>query len=289
MNTTTANIEIEVSNARIVTADVQVLDDGTCKLTIETEVEATTKMTAEAEKEVTKQENKMTDENDIFELVEASELSLNDEFMQYEPKTDEQKELKTLLTYAIQKGLKDFYCPRLDPSLDKYERICYKFGEMPAVKKEYSWWYEHALLFCPRRGSRLGYKTERVAFLGVMIKRLVASGRTVPNAWYAVCNDSRELGHYINSENAIVQDNEDDIEYWEFEETGSREICKFFDLGNTCKYVSDDKDDFFFWLAGGCSNYCSFGNPLASFNKLFHNDDWYVGRGYSVGWVVLEK
>ena len=55
----------------------------------------------------------------------------------------------------------------------------------------------------PERASRLGIKTEYIAFLGVLIKKLVDSGWKVDDAWDAVCNDSKKLGHYWNSENAM--------------------------------------------------------------------------------------
>ena len=274
--TTTTIESIKVSNAPIVKDDVQVLGDGSCKLTIETEVEAATKMTAEAEKEVTKQKNKTNDEKDIFEVVEASSLRMWDKFMKYKPKTDKQKKLKILLTDAIKTGLNDFYRPRLDPSFDKNGEICYKFGEMPAIGKSFNWWNRKAEKYCPERGSRLGTKTEYVAFLGVLIKRLVADGWTVQDAWSAVCDDSKELGYYLNSKNAEL----------DFEATGSREICGFFDLANTYKILADDEEDGGFWLASGgyCNNSGDY--PLADFEHHYNRDN---DNNYCVGWLVLEK
>ena len=213
---------------------------------------------------------------DIFELVEASTLSMQDEFMKHEPKTAEEKEFKQLLTDAIKKGLKDFYRPRFDPSLDENGEICYKPSEKPAVGRSYNWWEKKAKEFCRERGSRLGSKTEYVAFLGVLLKRLIADGWTVADAWSAVCNDSKKLGHYWNSENAKGH----------FEATGSREICKFFDLANTCKILADDKKDGAFWLAG-CSYYGDSDNyPLADLVlQCIRSCDITGG----VGWLVLEK
>ena len=70
---------------------------------------------------------------------------------------------------------------------------------------------------------------------------LVAKGWTCCEAWDAICNDSKNLGHYRNSHNAKHQ----------FEDTGSREICGFFDLANTYKILAEDKEAGGFWLAGG--------------------------------------
>ena len=213
---------------------------------------------------------------DIFELVEASTLSLQDEFMKHEPKTAEGKEFKQLLTDAIKKGLKDFYRPRLDPSFDENGEISYKPGEKPAVGRSYNWWEKKAKEFCRERGSRLGTITEYVAFLGVLLKRLVASGWKVQDAWSAVCNDSKELGHYWNSKNAK----------YDFDPTGSREICRFFDLANTFKILAEDEETGGFWLAGGGYNEDGIDCPLAG---LVHFDNRNSDYDYSVGWLVLEK
>ena len=277
MSKAAANIEIKVSDARIVSAEL--LDDGTCRLTIETEVKKVTEVKTATEVDETKQNSKAAVNKEFFELVEASTLSLQDEFMKYEPKTDEEKWFKQLLTDSIKKGLKDFYRPRLDPSFDENGEICYKCykpGEKPTVGRSYIWWEKKAKAFCRERGSRLGTKTEYVAFLGVLLKRLVASGWKVQDAWNAVCNDSKELGHYWNSVNAKGH----------FEATGSRESCKFFDLANTCKILADDRKDGTFWLAvssyyGNSDNY----PPADLVRKCIRSCDITGG----VGWLVLEK
>ena len=261
MGKTTANIEIKVSNARITNAEV--LENGTCMLTVETEID---------------QRSELTKDDDIFVLIEASKLSLKDGFMQYKPKTDEQKEFKKLLTEAIQRGVKDFYRPKLDPSFvnSKYHDICYSAGNKPAVGKSYNWWNKKAKAFCPERNSRLGTKIEYIVFLGVLIKRLVDEGWKVADAWNAVCNDSKDLGHYCNSENSKH----------EFEDTGSREICGFFDLANTYKILAKDEEAGGFWLAGGDFDLFSYFYPLADLSLSdSQNGDSY----YGVGWLVLEK
>ena len=184
-------------------------------------------------------------QDDTFVLVEASKLSLKDEFMKHKPKTDAERKFKELLTKAIQTGIKDFYRPRMDPSFSEDGGICYKAGLKPAVGKSYNWWNKVAVEFYPERHSRLGTRLEYVAFLGVLIKKLVDSGWTVENSWNAVCNDSRQLGHYWNSKNAKH----------DLEPTGSREICGFFDLANTYKILARDEEAGGFWLAGGdCNN-----------------------------------
>ena len=277
---TTTEIEINISGAKITNA--MVMPDGTCKLTSEMANAGT--MVTEVK------------DDDEFILVEASKLSLNDEFMQYEPETDKEREFKLLLAKAIKSGLKDFKRPKCDPSFNDegviiYEYgqdpesdpsfndegvICYEYGQDPARGKSYNWWNQVAKKFKPEYNSRLGTKTEYVAFIGVLIKQLVEMGWSIKKAWDAVCNDSKELGHYCNSKHARYQD---------YESTGCREICGFYDLANFCKILADDERSLGFWRASGgyWNNSCCF--PLASLNYRIDPDSDYHD---CVGWLVLD-
>lgn len=213
----------------------------------------------------------------MFVLVEASRLSLKDKFMQYEPTSDNQRKFKKLLTKAIKSGLSDFWHSKLDPSFNEERNgLVFEAGKMPAVGKSYNWWEEKARQYLPERGSRLGTKTEYVAFLGVLIKNLIASGWPISKAWKAVCNDSGELGHYWNSENARH----------DFEPTGSRENSDFCDLANTCKILAWDAETGGFWLAGGNYFYYDDYSPLAD---LGHRTFLGNASNNSVGWLVLSK
>lgn len=262
---TTTEIEVQVSGAMITGAEVR--SDGTCKLTIEivlheNKVEATT--------EVTTKKVKVSD--DVLKLVEASKLSLDDKFMQYEPEegTNEAR-FKESLTKVIQSGVSDFWRPNLDPSFDETGKsICYVKGKRPAVGKSRNWWKKVA----KKVGLQEGTEKQYVAFLGCLIKKLVEEGWNVEKAWDAICNDSKDLGHYLDSRNAK----------YDFEMTGSREICEFYDLGNTCKILAEDEEAGGFWIAGG-GYYCS-GDfyPLAD---LDHCNFVNCGNSYCVGWLVL--
>ena len=268
MSKTAKEIEIKISGGRITNSVV--LEDGTCKLTVEM-MESKVPVAAVMAQEKTVVENLQ----DAFVLVEASKLSLRDEFMKHKPKTEREERFKKQLTDAIKKGIKDFWRPKYDPSFNEEQTgICHVEGKRPAVGKSYNWWNKVAKAFCPERHSRLGTKSEYVAFLGVLIKKLVESGWEVEDAWRAVCCDSRELGHYWNSPNVKNA----------FEDTGSREICGFFDLANTCKILAEDEEAGGFWLAGGYyrddSCYC----PLAALVHLNYLDN---GSNYGVGWLVL--
>lgn len=256
---TTAEMKIEVSNARI--SNATIMPDGTCKLELEVKM-------------ATQEQNNNENVNDVCILVEASKLSLKDAFMSHKPKTKAEKKFKDTLTEVIKNGIEDFYRPAIDPSFADKEKmkIHYMAGEKPAVGKSYNWWKETV------KDSKwcFGTKAQYVAFLGVLIKMLVAKGWTCCEAWDAVCNDSKNLGHYRNSDNAKRQ----------FEDTGSREICGFFDLANTYKILAEDEEAGGLWLAGG--NFSGNGNsiPLAHLELC---DFYYYGRNCSVAWLVLKK
>ena len=244
------------------------IGNGTYRFVIETEV-------PDKEQEVT------TDvQSDVFVLVEASKLSLDDEFMNHKPTTESEEIFKEMIKTVIQKGIKDFYRPKYDPSFNEERTgVTFKAGEMPARGKYYNWWENEAKKFMPARQSRLGTKLEYVAFLGVLIKKLVEDEKwSVAKAWNAVCNNSKELGHYWNSENAKH----------DFEDTGMREICGFFDLANIFKLLAEDEDDYIgdFWVAGGYYSRDSSDFPLANIERYGNRN---FGNLNFVGWFVLSK
>ena len=198
---------------------------------------------------------------------------MDDDFMKYQPQTEMEVKTKDLIAEAIVFKVKNYYRSVMDPSFT-INGIDYIAGVMPAVGKSYNWWKEMAEKYAPYRKSRLCTRREYGAFLGVLIKMLVAEGKSVEWAWNAVCNDSKELGHYWNSENAKH----------EFEPTGSRCICGFYDLANTCKILAEDEEVGGFWLAGGACNDGSSCEPLAVlYHHTVRNNDYY----HSVGWLVL--
>ena len=207
-------------------------------------------------------------------LIEASKLSLNDDFMSYEPRTEEEKEFKTILVEAIKNGIEDFYRPVMDPSFSDNEKtkIHYMAAEEPAVGKSFNWWAE----IVKDTEWEIGSKYEYIVFLGVLIKMLVAKGWTVGEAWNAICNDSKKLGHYWNSDNAKHQ----------FEDTGLREICGFFDLANTYKILAEDEAVGGLWLAGGGCYDDGDGNPLAGLGLCNIYDCYHVD---GVAWLVCKK
>lgn len=265
MNKATTEFEIKISSGRITNVNA-VLENGICKLTIET-------VTQNEPVAATVAAN--TYLTDDFAFVEASRLSLEDEFMKYNPRTEREKKFKKELTEVIKSGVKDFWRPKYDPSFNEEGTgICYEEGKKPAVGKSYNWWEKTAEAFCHEWQSHLGTKSEYVAFLGVLIKELVKSGWKVEKAWSTVCCDSKELGHYWDSKNAKHA----------FENTGSREVCGFFDNANTYKILAYDEEAGGFWLGGGGYYVNSFCYPLAD---LVRSDDRDDNLCNGVGWLVL--
>ena len=242
--------------------------DGSCEFTVESEEPA--KVEVEEVSKPKRLEN-------TYIRIEASKISLDDEFMQHNPKTKSEEELKELIRKVITSKVKDFWRPRLDPSFSEDEaRICYVAGDVPAVGKSYIWWRRIAKKYNTKCRSRLGTRLEYVAFLGVLIKALISEGWDVADAWDAVCNNSTKLGHYWNSENAKNG----------LELTGSREICGFFDLGNTYKLLAMDENIEGFWLASGCYGYNCDEYPISNLSpNCYQNYDF----DSSVGWLVFEN
>lgn len=214
----------------------------------------------------------------IFLKVPASELRLDDDFMKHRPKTEKERDFKKMVEEAIKSGLKDFYRPKYDPSFSEDgTSICYEPGKKPAVGKSYNWWAKTAKEFKPEQGSRLGTKTEYIAFLAVLIKELVASGKSIEWAWNAVCNDSDELGYYWDFKDSK----------YDFELTGSREVCGWHDLANTDKILAEDEDTGRLWFASGFFSVSSFCSPLANLEYQYYGRE--NSNFLSCGWLVFDN
>lgn len=212
---------------------------------------------------------------DDFILVDVENLSMDDEFMKYEPQTPKEIETKELISRIILSGLKNFYRPKCDPSFtdENEEDICFTPGKMPAVGKTYKWWSEVAIRYCPELKSHLGTLVHYFAFLGVLIKKLVEDGKSVEWAWNAVCNDSKELGHYANPENPKFSP----------EPTGSKGSCGFCDLSNSSKILCNLYQTGYWHVNVGFA-YLSITNPLSCFDYNLQIDKVF---DYGVGWIIL--
>ena len=208
----------------------------------------------------------------LFPVVPASQLSLNEDFLNYEPESYEQQILKDGIEGAIKDGVKDFRRPIIDPSINEKGEIFFEFGNKPAVGKSILWWEKDAKKYKPSKHSRLGTLNEYYAFLGFLIKELIGNGLEKPEAWLAVCDDSRNLGHFCDSKNAND----------EFELTGNRKVGKWYDLGNTYKIFGNSKTGFLLESSSFESEY-----PIADVQPNFRHLN--TPRYGGVGWIVLDK
>lgn len=219
-------------------------------------------------------EPEIFDVEDSFVLIDAKSLSYDDDFMKWEPTLYKERLAKELVNRAIWSKVKNFYCSIYSPSFDEIGAIQFKPDQYPAVGKSYNEWKEMAKKYRPEFHSRIGSRAEYGAFLGVLIKKLVEKGMSVEDAWKSVCIDSKDLGHYSDSEGAMRS----------IERTGSRCVCGFFDLSNVCKILSDDTGNKGFAVAGGNHNLSGFAQPLAFVEHRHDCDSQYSD---AVGWVIL--
>lgn len=187
------------------------------------------------------------------------------EWLDHEPTSDRQKETLMLYKEAKAKGrLHAFTCMRVDPSiLDG--KLVYQKGLPPATGLSQRKWSKILKEYCPSRNSRQMTRTEFACRNLFLIQELYESRKyTVDEAWQAVCDDSRNIGHYYNSDTK-----------GHFEPTGSREVCDFCDLANTWKFIAEDpwEEVGGFWAAGG--NFITIGNnfPVADLYHKFYVDD----------------
>ena len=174
--------------------------------------------------------------------------------------------------------LEPFYKPIYDPSEDG-NIVAYQKGNKPAVGHSYNWWVKTAseMPAVDGRHWHLATEYQYYAFLVWLINQLVKGGKSVDVAIKMVVLDSKELGHYYDSENSTEGE--------DFEDTGSRCVCGVYDLANAYKILScSNKEAGGFWLGGGY--YYGDGNldPLANLDRRTNVD---LGSNGSVGLLVL--
>lgn len=202
--------------------------------------------------------------------VEGSDSQIYFDMLKYAPASETEKEFLEFLKEAVDAGVKTFKVPVCDPSIDENGSLQFVAGCKPAVGYSYNELKEIAI----KNGVQLGSKKQYVIFLATIIHRLVEEGWSKADAFFAVCTDSTQLGHYWNSEKARH----------DFEVTGSRKIAGKCDLANTYKILRNDEKASVFWVASG--DYGNFGNfyPLAD---LCLSNDCDNRCNYGVGWFVL--
>lgn len=172
------------------------------------------------------------------------------EWLKHYPTTKNQKMHLDLYLNAKKKGtLHPFTCMRIDPSIED-GKLVYQRGLQPATKLSLSKWKELIKNYAPSRNSRQMTLTEYACRNLFLIQQLVEAGYERKDAWAGICDKSVSFGHYCDSTKHVRQ----------FEPTGSRGVCDFYDLGNTLKFLTPDepceKGDSI-WVASGC--YLDFG------------------------------
>ena len=202
--------------------------------------------------------------------VEGSDSQIYFDMLKYAPASETEKKFLEFLKEAVDAGVKTFKVPVCDPSIDENGSLQFVAGCKPAVGYSYNELKELAI----KNGVQLGSKDQYVLFLATIIHRLVEEGWSKADAFFAVCTDSTQLGHYWNSEKARH----------DFDVTGSRKIAGKCDLANTYKILKNDEKAGGFWVAGGVYNDNGSNDPLADLNLNNDYDFRYIG---SVGWFVL--
>ena len=205
-----------------------------------------------------------------FPIVKASELSLKDEFLQYEPETERQKVFMERLIQVIKSGISDFRAQKIAPSFDEKGNITYKYGNAVATKQSPKWWYDKAKEFMPEKNSKLGTTDERIAFLGILLKELISGEKklAVDEAWKAICDDNTIFMDCIDTENGIVT-------------TGNCEMGEWCDLIIACTITVEQEEELNFSLVGG--SYLD-KSPLADvYSEVPYDKQLYT----CTGWIVL--
>ena len=202
--------------------------------------------------------------------VEGSDSQIYFDMLKYAPASETEKEFLEFLKEAVDAGVKTFKVPVCDPSIDENGSLQFVAGCKPAVGYSYNELKEIAI----KNGVQLGSKNQYVIFLATIIHRLVEEGWSKADAFFAVCTDSTQLGHYWNSEKARH----------DFEVTGLRKIAGKCDLANTYKILKNDEKAGGFWFAGGGYYGDGGDDPLAYLNLCCNYDNH---CNLSVGWFVL--
>lgn len=209
-------------------------------------------------------------------MVNPMEAGFYDKVLNFESENNDIQKFVEAVREVQEVGVAPFYKPAMDPSLEG-DKVVYAKGKKPAVGHSYNWWVKavNAMPAVENRKWEICSEYQRYVFLNFLINRAVENGWYVKKAIEAVVLNSKELGHYRNSEGAKGY----------FEPTGSREIFGFYDLVNTCKMVSCTYGEGF-WIAGGNCNSNSDIYPLADLGHCNYVDNNY---DFIVAELVLKK
>lgn len=209
--------------------------------------------------------------------IDPQEPGFFDEVLNFKSTNEDINTFIEAVAEVKEASLEAFYRVMYDPTGD--HMVVFQKGKRPAVGHSYNWWVETASKMSPVEGRQWHIATEYqyYAFLVWLINQLVKIGKSVEEALHQVVLDSKELGHYYDSENSTKGE--------DFEFTGSRCVCGLYDLANTFKILQcSNSEARGFWLGGGLYGNGSDYFPLAYLDHYSNVDN---DRNHSVGMLVL--
>lgn len=223
-----------------------------------------------------KRELEITSLNDQrLMIIDPTKKGFFDEVLNYPYKRNERiLDFIELVKKVQEAGIEPFYAAKMDPSI-RNNMVVFTEGNYPAVGYSDDEWKKMAkkMPAVEDRNWYMGSHYQYYASLVQLINELIKTGYDSRKAMEKVVVDSKDLGHFHNSEGAKHN----------FEKTGSRVVCGRYDLANTCKIVSRTNEEGTL-IVGGCFVDYSFDNPLA---HITHGEFLRVWKNYSLGWLVL--
>ena len=222
-----------------------------------------------------KSEIKSLDDKRLINI-DPSSKGFFDTVLDFNTDNKEIRNFKKAVEDVKKAELTPFWRPVMDPAKERFD-VVYKEGNDPATGYSFNQWRQIASEMPAVEGKtwKVGTVYQYNAFLVWLINQLVESyGWSSKKAIEAVVLDSKELGHYYNSKNAMH----------DFEATGIRECCGVYDLANTIKIIASNTEADAFWFAGGCYDEFSYKSPL---NFRVHRYIVSFKSDASVGWLVL--
>lgn len=207
--------------------------------------------------------------------IDPTEKGFFDNVLCYETQSDSINDFIEAVCEVKEEKLSTFWIPIYDVSLCN-DDVLFEKGYYAAVGHSFSFWKEKLkrMYTVSEKHWEIGSEYQYYAFLVWLINMLVKTGWKIDNAIKAVVIDSKELGHYRNSDGALNA----------FEKTGARGHCGIYDLGNTNKLLKCTNKYNAFWLAGGNCRRESKICPLANLEYKTCNN---IDNIHGVAWFVL--
>ena len=212
--------------------------------------------------------NNVINENNFF-LVEASKLSFEDTFMNYEPRDEFERNLKRDLRYVITSKMEDFYCSRNSPILSDSDSEIIAFGNFDGeYHKTYRFWNRVSKRISKEKKSRIGTRYQHSAYLGTVMKQLINCGMSVERVWKEIHNIKKL--YYLSKE--LPQYQHINISFY----------------GKKDKLLRDDRGLFqririFIQIGTFKEGYYLFSDEEYGYYNLYK---YWIGETYCVPWII---